>query len=119
LQTTLKADIRKLGHILQNAYIKFEVENYFTQNKYYAAYGTETKTPGYTLLNFGIGSDFIIKDKTICSLYISVNNLTDIAYQSHLSRLKYAAVNYVTGRTGVYNMGRNISFKLLIPIGFK
>lgn len=119
MQTTLKADIRKLGHILQNAYIKFEVENYFTQNKYYAAYGTETKTPGYTLLNFGIGSDFIIKDKTICSLYNSVNNLTDIAYQSHLSRLKYAAVNYVTGRTGVYNMGRNISFKLLIPIGFK
>jgi iron complex outermembrane receptor protein len=119
LQTTLKADIRKLGHILQNAYIKFEVENYFTQNKYYAAYSTETKTPGYTLLNFGAGSDVILKRKTLCSLYISVNNLADIAYQSHLSRLKYTAVNYAIGRTGIYNMGRNVSFKLLVPIGFK
>ena len=87
--------------------------------EYYSAYGTETKTPDYTLLNFGFGSDFILKGKTICSLYISVNNLADIAYQSHLNRLKYAAVNYATGRTGVYNMGRKISFKLLVPIGFK
>jgi iron complex outermembrane recepter protein len=119
LQTTLKADIRKVGHILHNAYIKFEVENYFTQNKYYAAYSTETKTSGYSLLNFGLGSDFILKGKTICSLYISASNLTDVAYQSHLSRLKYAATNYATGRTGVYNMGRNISFKLIVPIGLK
>jgi iron complex outermembrane recepter protein len=117
--TTLKADIRKVGHILRNAYTKFEIENYFTQNKYYSAYGTETRTPGYTLLNFGIGSDFVIKSKTVCSFYISVNNLTDVAYQSHLSRLKYAAENFATGRTGVYNMGRNISFKLMVPIDFK
>jgi iron complex outermembrane receptor protein len=119
LQTTLKADIKKVGHILQNAYIQFEVENYFTQNKYYAAYSTETKTPGYSLFNFGIGSDFIYKGKTICSLYISASNLTDVAYQSHLSRIKYAATNYVTGRSGVYNMGRNISFKMRIPVGLK
>jgi iron complex outermembrane recepter protein len=119
LLTTLKADVRKFDHLVQNAYIKFEVENYFTQKKYYAAYGTETKTPGYTLLNFGIGSEFIIKNKPVFSFYVSVNNLTDIAYQSHLSRLKYTAENYATGRTGVFNMGRNISFKVLVPIVFK
>jgi iron complex outermembrane receptor protein len=48
-------------------------------------------------------------------LYISVDNLLDVAYQSHLSRLKYAPENYVTGRMGVYDMGRNISFKILVP----
>jgi len=49
-------------------------------------------------------------------LYISVNNINDTAYQSHLSRLKYGPVNFKTGRSGVYNMGRNISFKLVIPV---
>lgn len=115
-QTTLRADIKKIGHILQNTYIKMEVENYFTQSNFYSAYNTETKTPGYTLLNSGIGSDFLLNGKRICTLYISINNMTDAAYQNHMSRLKYAALNYKTGRTGVYNMGRNISIKLLIPI---
>jgi len=48
-----------------------------------------------------------------------VNNLTDEAYQSHLSRLKYTPVNYATGRTGIYNMGRNLSFKLIFPINIR
>ena len=48
-----------------------------------------------------------------------VNNLNDVSYQSNMSRLKYTDINHVTGRTGVYNMGRNISFKLIIPIEFQ
>jgi len=119
LQTGLKMDIKKINALLCNAYVKFDVENYLVQNKYYAAFGTETKTPGYTLLNLGFGTDFIYKKKTFCSLYISANNLADVAYQSHLSRLKYEPENYATGRTGVYNMGRNISFKLIVPIDIK
>ena len=39
--------------------------------------------------------------------------------QSELSRLKYTAVNYATGRTGVYNMGRTVSVKLVVPLSFK
>lgn len=112
----LRANAKKLGKVLKNAYIKVGVDNYFTQDKFYSAFGTETETLGYTLLNVGLGTDFVSKDKTICSLYFSVNNLTDVAYQSHLSRLKYRAENYVTGRTGVFNMGRNISVKLLVPL---
>lgn len=46
------------------------------------------------------------------------NNLTDKAYQNHLSRLKYTDINPVTGRQGVYNMGRNFGIKLLIPLSF-
>ena len=52
-------------------------------------------------------------------LQLTANNLADVAYQSNMSRIKYADTNNVTGRIGVYNMGRNISFKLLIPIDFK
>jgi iron complex outermembrane receptor protein len=119
LQSELRADIKKAGKLLKNAYVKIGLENYFEQNNFYSAYHTETKTPGYTLIDLGLGGDIVNKEKTLCSLYISINNLTDVAYQSHLSRLKYAAVNNVTGRSGVYNMGRNISFKLLIPVDFK
>jgi iron complex outermembrane receptor protein len=46
-------------------------------------------------------------------------NLGDVAYQNHLSRLKYAAENLATGRVGVYNMGRNFSIKLNIPFSKK
>ncbi len=112
----LKATIKKSGKNLANAYIKIGLDNYFPQNKFYSAFGTETETLGYALLNFGIGTDILSKGHTFCSLYISANNLTDVAYQSHLSRLKYEAVNNSNGRTGVFNMGRNISFKLVVPI---
>jgi iron complex outermembrane receptor protein len=118
LSSLVKATAKKLGKVLANAYVGVGVDVFFRQDKFYAAFGTETATPGYTLLNCSIGSDFVIRHKTRFSLYISANNLTDVAYQSHLSRLKYAAVNEVTGRTGVFNMGRNISFRLLLPLDF-
>lgn len=114
----LRATAKKIGNIFRNAYFKIEVENYFKQDKFYSAFGTETETPGYTLLNFGVGADIVSKHSSLFSIYINANNLTDVAYQSHLSRLKYGALNNVTGRTGVFNMGRNISFKLLVPINF-
>lgn len=114
----VKVDFDKLNHFLANAYFKIGIDKTWAQNRYYAAYDTETATPGYTLLNMGIGTDFVSGHKSRFSLFISANNLTDVAYQSHLSRLKYTGMNYATGRTGIYNMGRNISFKLLIPIDF-
>jgi len=119
LESELRADIKKAGKHISNAFIKIGLENYFAQHNFYSAYGTETATPAYMLLNAGIGTTFTSGDKTICSFFINVNNLTDVAYQSHLSRLKYGELNYATGRTGVYNMGRNFSFKLLIPLDLK
>jgi len=44
------------------------------------------------------------------------NNLLDKTYMDYMSRFKYLPVNYTTGRVGVFNMGRNFSIKLLIPI---
>ena len=50
------------------------------------------------------------------SIQLGVINIADIAFQNHLSRLKYAAENQATGRTGVFNMGRNFSIKLNVPL---
>jgi iron complex outermembrane receptor protein len=70
-------------------------------------------------LNAGAGTEIIGKNKkTIFSIYLALNNITDKAYQNHLSRLKYTAENMVTGRTGVFNMGRNFSVKLNVPLDF-
>lgn len=114
----LKIDIEKINRVLANAYLKFGIDKNWAQNHFYAAYGTENRTPGYTLLNIGAGTDIVSNKKTLCSLFISVSNVTDVAYQSHLSRLKYGDTNNATGRSGIYNMGRNISMKLMVPINF-
>ena len=119
LTSELKANVKKIGKNLVNGFFMIGVDNYFRQDHFYSAYGTETATPGYTLLNVGLGADFVSNNRTLFSLFINANNLTDVAYQNHLSRLKYEAVNNVTGRMGVYNMGRNVSVKLVVPIQVK
>lgn len=114
----IRFDLIRHGKTLNNTYISFGLEHYWKQDKYYSAFGTETETPSYTLLNAVIGTDFVHKGRTWASLYLMANNLTDKAYQNHLSRLKYTDINPVTGRQGVYNMGRNFGIKLLIPLSF-
>lgn len=119
LVSELKADVKKVGKWITNAYVSLEFEQNFGQKYYYGAYGTETSTPGYSLLNLGIGTDVQAKKRTLCSIYVSVNNLTDEAYQNHLSRLKYTEMNNLNKKNGVFNMGRNISVRLLIPLELK
>jgi len=111
----LKAASGSLGRHLKNSFVKIGVDYYFRQNHFYAAYGTETETPSYTLLNLSLGTDVHSNNKTLFTCIISAENLLDEAYQSHLSRLKYAPQNFASGRKGVYNMGRNIGFKVIIP----
>ena len=115
----LKGDFYKKGNTLKNLYIKLELDNTFAQNNPFTGYNTETSTRGYSLLNGGFGGDIASRGKTLFSLYFSANNITDVAYQNHLSRLKYAAVNNVTGRQGVFNMGRNFSVKVNVPLEWK
>lgn len=111
----IRGDFLKKGKTLRNVYARVELDNTFAQNHAFTGFNTETNTPGYSLLNLGVGSDIAKKGKTIFSLYLVAENITDVAYQSHLSRLKYAPENFVTGRNGVFNMGRNFSIKLNIP----
>ncbi len=117
LATEFRGDFKTLNAVIKNFYARFEIDNTFTQNNIFTAYNTETKTPGYTLLNAGIGADFFNKKETqLFSISFSVINLGDVAYQNHLSRLKYVAENLATGRNGVFNMGRNFSIKINIPL---
>ncbi len=112
----LRAQFKSLNKAIHNFYFKLEMEHHFEQNNYYSAYGTETATEAYTLFNAGIGTDILNKNKkTILQLSIHLNNLGNVSYQNHLSRLKYAPENNATGRKGVYSMGRNLGFNLIIP----
>jgi iron complex outermembrane receptor protein len=118
-QSEIKIEKHKFAKHIQNAYFKIGFEYNFAQNNIFKAYQTETKTNGYSLINAGLGADIQRKNETLLSIYINANNITDVAYQSHLSRLKYAPINYSTGNMGIYNMGRNISLKIIFPITFK
>ncbi len=118
----LRAHIKTKATHFTSLYIKVGMEYYAAQDRVFLAYNTETATPSYTLFNAGAGTDVTNKaGKVLFSIHISGTNITDVAYQSHLSRLKYfeqysASPN---GHLGIYNMGRNIGFKIVVPLDFK
>ena len=102
--------------LFNNLYVAAGLDCYLKQTHIYSADDTETKTPGYALLSLSAGSDIQVKGRKIAELYITADNLLDKAYQNHLSRLKYADVNAATGRRGIFNMGRNITVKIVVPL---
>ncbi|MBR4921216.1 MAG: TonB-dependent receptor [Prevotella sp.] len=115
----LKYELTHHGHtMLNNAYVALGLECYLAQNHYYKVDDTETRTPSYTLISLSAGTDLNIRHKKMAEIYITAENLLNRAYQNHLSRLKYCDINNVTGRQGVYNMGRNVVFKVIVPIQF-
>ena len=115
----LSYDLILHGRTLNNTFVKVGIEQNLKQNHFFSAYDTETATPAYTLLSAQLGSDILGRNgKTVASVYLIADNLTDCAYQNHLSRLKYADVNPLTHRRGVYNMGRNFTLKVVIPLEF-
>ena len=112
----VKYEIIHKGSLFSNAYIAVQLDYNLKQNHYYRAWDTETATPAYALLNISAGTDIMSRGKHVASLYFIASNVTNKAYQSHLNRLKYTDVNSVTGRRGVYNMGRNFTIKLVVPL---
>ena len=113
----LKYELTHHGHkALNNAFVALGLECNLAQNHYYKVDNTETRTPSYTLLKLSAGTELNIHKKKVAELYVIADNLLNRAYQNHLSRLKYCDINSVTGRQGVYNMGRNIIFKVVVPI---
>ena len=102
--------------LFNNLYVAAGLDCYLRQNHIYRADDTETATPAYALLNLSAGTDLQFRGKKIAELYVNADNILNKAYQNHLSRLKYADENTITGRRGVYNMGRNITFKIVVPI---
>ena len=118
VRSELKATAQKAIGFLDKPYIKVDAAISADQNKFYALDDTETFTKGYTLINAGLGSSVKAKNgKVLMDFFIQIDNIFNVAYQSHLNRLKY--FEYYTaspnGRSGIYNMGRNLSFKVIVP----
>ncbi|MES2811189.1 MAG: TonB-dependent receptor [Bacteroidota bacterium] len=85
----------KLGKMVSDGYVTTAVETIFAQNNISEF---ETKTPDYTLLNFGLGGK-ITFGKLKFETTLNANNVLNRNYISHLSRLK---------ADGISNIGRNI-----------
>ena len=111
----LKYEITHKGQVFNNAFVAVGLDCYLTQDHYYKAYDTETRTPSYTLFNANAGTDLYVGGRKWAEVYLTAQNIFNRAYQSHLSRLKYSDVNAVTGHQGVYNPGRNIVLKVVVP----
>lgn len=118
LVSEVRYDLRKQVGLFAHMFFKVGMQVYWSQNRFYSASGTETRTPGYTLLDAGIGSDVVDKEgRTILTFTLLGSNLADVGYQSNMSRLKYFE-DYPengSGRSGIYNMGRNFSLKVVVP----
>jgi iron complex outermembrane recepter protein len=135
ITSDFKFNIITSGRCVQNAYLKFGVQSYSQQKNIYVQYAiysglntaltpyeyaaSQSATKGYVLFSAGLGGNIISKGHTFCQLYLTCNNLFNTAYMDYMSRFKYYPVNYTTGRVGVFNMGRNLSIKVLVPIEFK
>ncbi len=114
----LRGNFKKVAAKIVNGFAKIQMEYYAKQNRVLLESNTETPTPGYQLFNAGFGADFTNrKGNTALTFAFLVNNLFDVGYQSHLNRLKYFEPypGNFTGHNGIYNMGRNFSFKINVP----
>jgi iron complex outermembrane recepter protein len=113
----IKAEIKKLSPYLSHTYIQLAADYFFKQNRILSAYNTETETPAYFLTSASIGTSVQQKgQKSFMDIFINIQNMGDVAFQSHLNRLKYAPQNTLTGRNGLFNMGRNVSVKIVIKL---
>ncbi len=90
----------------RNSYVKLGTDIALAQNK---PAQFETATDSYWLLDAGIGSDIVV-GKQLVNISINGNNLLNKTYQDHLSTLK---------PLGIYDMGRNVSVVIRIPVGIK
>lgn len=117
----LRANFKNGMKWARNLYAMIGFDHYSAQNRFFAAYGTETATAGYNLLSAGLGGNIVDKNgKERVKIFMEATNLNDEVYQSHLSRLKYFDPNVTPDvtRPGIFNMGRNISFKAIVPFNF-
>lgn len=111
--------------ILRGTYLEVGQVKYWEQNNIYSALYTEVPSAAYTLFNAGVGTNFVNPrtGRVVCSLYINCSNLTNVAYADHLNLAQYFLsengnlVTVTQQRQGIYNMGRDVSFKVVFPFG--
>jgi iron complex outermembrane receptor protein len=118
LLSEIRIEMFKKSKAIRNSFINMQLDNVFAQNNPFVGYNTETVTSAYTILNIGFSTQVQHKNKTLFSVSLVGQNIADVAYQNHLNRLKYGPTNEATGRMGVFNMGRNFSLKINVPLQF-
>ena len=91
---------------LKDIFFSLKIRSYLEQKRLGE---NETKTPGYILLDAGLGTT-IYWNKLPIELALNVTNLLDKLYTDHLSLLK---------PLHVYNMGRNISLSVNVPFALQ
>lgn len=100
---------------LKSTYFSVSLDNVFKQKRVDVF---ETATDAYSLINFAMGTTFMLKKQPL-RLNISANNLFDKAYYDHLSRFKPGRLDAADSSLGYFNQGRNISVGLFLPFIFK
>ena len=117
-RTELRATLPSSTGRLAGTYFRATVDGSTRQNRFYAVDNTETATAGYALLGLGAGTTWTNRaGRLVAQLFVQVDNLFDTAYQAHLNRLKYFEYYAASpnGRTGIYNPGRNVGVKVVVP----
>ncbi|MFM7015172.1 MAG: TonB-dependent receptor [Bacteroidota bacterium] len=89
---------------LKSMQVSAQVDYFAKQNRIDSF---ETTTKQYSLISCGTNAHFESKHITF-DIFCQVNNLTNVTYYNHLSRLKYIQVS---------GMGRNLTIGCSIPFG--
>ena len=136
LTSELKFKLLDKPHsIFKGTYFDFGVAKYRAQNDIYSALHTELPSLAYAIYNVGIGTNFVDRKtrQLICTLLVNCTNLMNISYIDHTARTQYFwAYNSANDPTnfgkmpavvtkqseGIYNMGRNVGLKLIVPLNF-
>jgi len=93
LTNTLRTEF-DINNNFKNSFVLVSIENTFNQTKISEF---ETNTPGYTIVNFGVGTTVKLSSIKF-DININLNNAFNKSYISHLSRLKVDDIE---------NIGRN------------
>lgn len=96
---------------VKSSYFSIGLDNVFRQTR---VDKFETPTLGYSLVNLGLGTTFMLGNQPL-RLNLSANNVFDKAYYDHLSRFKPGRLDESAPTVGYYNQGRNISVGLYLP----
>ena len=89
--------------VFSNIWLKAGITHTWKQNRFDTF---ETETGSYTLFNLSVVSDMKIGKQKL-SMFINGENVTNVEYFDHLNRFKVL---------DIYNIGRNITFGIFIPL---
>jgi len=92
---------------IEDFYLEFSHEYHFAASGTLRIDRSESPTPAYPLLNYGMGTDFVIGKQKL-SLKLQIENLLNTRYLTHLSR--YRIIN-------VPEQGRNFVLSVKAPFG--